>query len=938
MYTVALAFRYCVKLFNPIRLFLLCLFLVLPVFARGEAQPQRQTFRVGYVEEPAYSFKDAQGEYQGYTIELLYSIASHGNLALQFVEFPDYEQEDRALLDGNIDVEVVVPYSETREQQFLVSETATLNVPLTLLVRDDDERYEFGDIKAVNNMRIGVVKNDATVEAFLAWSRKNKLQPQLIYFTDYKIQLNALKAGEVDAITNGNELTEGCRRFLYYAHIPCYAIFNKQRNDLKQIFDMALRQTLAANPLLEEQLHNEYLLNNIVNLDLITQTEKAFLAEHREVTVAVPAFDPPYVWGDKAALQGILADYYALLGKETGMHFTLQTYPTAAAALAAVQQGQAQVLGIFSGTQADAYKNGLRFIDMSGKRSLVRIDKYGYAGKKVAVTTRNLLFLQQRLAGQDYEFLPCRDNEVCYQALKSGKVDSILCTDTAATWIFNHHRTEGYSMVPLTLTKKIYFAVPVTADTALYTLLSKGALKMAQQYSSIVIANVSPQASFSNILARLPFWGLATFAGVMAALTILLIVLIVLLVRRYREKAQLASVAAENEKEKIRLEALEKNAEEKNQFFANISHDLRTPLNAIMGFSELALQADLPAKRVNYLKKIILAGQLMLDLVNDTLTMSKLKSGKLELKLEPLPQEVLQLFQPVFDSVREAATAKHITLEVTSAEARRRKVLGDKLNLQKILLNLLTNAIKYTPEGGHVKVRFWNETAADGGLDSLLSVQDDGIGIAPEFQAQIFEPFYQEKRPGYESSGTGLGLTIVQQLVVLMGGNITLFSSKDQGSLFTVRIRLKVAPEKLVVQEQKEQPAEKVKLDGRCILLCEDNALNREITCALLKSRGITVVNAENGRQGVELFTKNKPGTFAAVLMDVRMPVMDGYEATRQLRSLARPDAQQIPIIALSAETFAEDIEKCLKSGMNAHVAKPLVPKLLFATLAKYIR
>jgi signal transduction histidine kinase len=233
---------------------------------------------------------------------------------------------------------------------------------------------------------------------------------------------------------------------------------------------------------------------------------------------------------------------------------------------------------------------------------------------------------------------------------------------------------------------------------------------------------------------------------------------------------------------------LEKNAEEKNQFFANISHDLRTPLNAILGFSHLARQTDNAAEQKTYLEKINSAGQLMLDLVNDTLTMSKLKSGKLELHLEPLPPADI-LFAPVLDVVREAATAKNISLQVNASQALNRPTLGDKLNLQKILLNLLTNAIKYTPAGGHIKVTIWNETAADGGIDSLFSVQDDGIGVAPEFQERIFEPFTQEKRPGYENFGTGLGLAIVKQLVKLMGGTITLDSVPNQGSTFTVRLR-----------------------------------------------------------------------------------------------------------------------------------------------------
>ena len=441
--------------------------------------------------------------------------------------------------------------------------------------------------------------------------------------------------------------------------------------------------------------------------------------------------------------------------------------------------------------------------------------------------------------------------------------------------------------------------------------------------------------------------------------------LVFVLARRYRERTLLAARTAENEKEKIRLEALKKNAEEKNQFFANISHDLRTPLNAILGFSILARQTQDAGEQKTYLEKINSAGQLMLDLVNDTLIMSKLRSGKLELKLEPLPLNVIEIFRPVFDSVREAAAAKNIELQMDSSQSRQRHLLGDKLNLQKILLNLLTNAVKYTPAGGHIKIRLWNETGTDGGIDSLVSVQDDGIGIAPEFQERVFEPFSQEKRRGYENFGTGLGLAIVKQLVTLMGGSIKLDSVPGQGSTFTVRLRLQTVDEgadaaatatntaaaatnmaagtaaTTIIADPAAAQAKKAvdfaKLTGRKVLLCEDNQLNQEITVALLKSKGLTAVTANDGQEGVAAFAASAPGTFAAVLMDLRMPVLNGYEATHQIRALSRPDAQTIPIIALTAETFTEDIQKCLDAGMNGHVPKPLVPDVLFATLAKYI-
>jgi len=389
------------------------------------------------------------------------------------------------------------------------------------------------------------------------------------------------------------------------------------------------------------------------------------------------------------------------------------------------------------------------------------------------------------------------------------------------------------------------------------------------------------------------------------------------------------------------LEALEKSAEEKNQFFANISHDLRTPLNAIIGFSDLALKKPNNANTQEYMQKINASGNLMLDLVNDTLTLSKINSGKLELQLEPMATDAAELFFTVWDDIKTMAAAKNITFTVATNQAMNRVVLLDKLKLQKIMLNLLANAVKYTPTGGHIKVRLWNETNAAGRIDSLFSVQDDGIGIQPEFQAKIFEPFTQEQRRGYETTGTGLGLTIVKQLVELMGGTISLVSEVNKGSTFTIRLHFREASGTVAHSTEAskvyEKRVEAVDFSGKKILVCEDNKLNREIACILLKAKGISVVTAENGRLGVATYLASHEGEYDAILMDLRMPEMDGFTATQRIRRAERFDAKTIPIIAMTADVFAEDIQKCLAAGMNDHIAKPIKPQVMFQTLAKHL-
>ena len=369
----------------------------------------------------------------------------------------------------------------------------------------------------------------------------------------------------------------------------------------------------------------------------------------------------------------------------------------------------------------------------------------------------------------------------------------------------------------------------------------------------------------------------------------------------------------------------------KDVFFSNISHDMRTPLNAVIGFSTLAQKPELTvAEKDAYLEKIRFSGNLLLDLVNDTLTISKAGSGKLQ--LHPEPVSTVELGAAILPPIGVMAERRGVSFYADKSGYRPRTVLADRLSVEKIFLNLLTNAVKYTPEGGHVWGAVRDEPAGAADPDLVFTIRDDGIGMSADFLRHLYEPFAQENQAGSESGGTGLGLSIVKQLVDLMGGTIAVKSEKGKGTTFTVRLHL---PEVSVPESAAPAPPlrQNESLAGGRVLLCEDNALNREIACALLKDRGIEVTEAENGAVGLERFSESAPGTFGAILMDLRMPVMDGLEATRRLRALDRPDAKTVPVIAMTADAFAEDEQRCLDAGMNAHIAKPVEPERLYSAL-----
>jgi len=389
-----------------------------------------------------------------------------------------------------------------------------------------------------------------------------------------------------------------------------------------------------------------------------------------------------------------------------------------------------------------------------------------------------------------------------------------------------------------------------------------------------------------------------------------------------------------NSAQAAELLAIQKAALTKNLFFSNVSHDMRTPLDAMIGFAKLSEKETDPVKRADYFRKIANAGKLLSDLLNDTMELSKIEAGKIELRPEPIDN--LSFYQEVVDDVQPAAAAKDIELRLHDDGLVGRTIMADRLDLEKILLNLLSNAVKYTPKGGHVTLTIASlAVQADGVPDTEIEVKDDGIGISPAFLPYVFEPYSQEQRPGYEGSGIGLGLSIVKTLVENMKGTITCESVEGKGTTFTLHFHFPTAKNAAIASSKTTYKDEDLR--EKRVLACEDNALNREVIAGLLKSKKMEVIFAENGDQGYHLFQESPLYHFDAILMDVRMPVMDGYQASRMIRTLDRPDAVSCPIIALTADVFPVDIQHCHQAGMNDHVAKPIDPDKLFAALAHAI-
>jgi signal transduction histidine kinase/PAS domain-containing protein/BarA-like signal transduction histidine kinase len=403
------------------------------------------------------------------------------------------------------------------------------------------------------------------------------------------------------------------------------------------------------------------------------------------------------------------------------------------------------------------------------------------------------------------------------------------------------------------------------------------------------------------------------------------------LIQRADITEAMAKEQRQNRKLQDALNAAAKANEDKSAFLAGMSHDMRTPLNGVLSFTNFALRETDPVKREDYLQKIKASGDLLLDLVNDTLDLSRIESGKLRLELQTIP--ISQCGLAVADALRPAAEEKGVSL--ITGPFPDKVICVDKGKFQKIWLNLLSNAIKYTPPGG--TVRAWVEAIdpPEDGRNRRLIVEDNGIGMSEAFMATMFEPFAQEHRPEAKNiQGTGLGLAILKRYVDFLGGVIRVRSAVGEGTRFEVDISIKTAREYDPLVRQKE--VLEAVLEGRRVLVCDDNALNIEIAAMLLKDQKIQVDAVNDGKAAVERFAASPEGSYDAILMDIRMPEMNGYEATRAIRALPRGDAD-IPVIAMTADAFAEDLQRVQESGMDDYVTKPIVPFKLYQALGRAV-
>jgi len=629
---------------------------------------------------------------------------------------------------------------------------------------------------------------------------------------------------------------------------------------------------------------------------------------------------------------GILPEYYKHLSEVTGSEFECIPYISKDAATEALNEGKVDMVGKFGNDVFDANSHGVILTMPYLNMNLVQITRAGTSSvMSISVPQCNEGYVEKAisLSGSKTEIKTCANSEESFDELKKGAVDSVICTQPAATWLLNRNRASDYVVSAFGAEAwSISGALSQNDDGNTMRSIIDKTITVDGGYINQLITKdtLEDSADLSGIFDRLPVSVIAAFASVEALLFAIVAVALIIIIRRRRTEREL-------EIRKANLFAAEQANKAKHTFFGAVSHDMRTPLNGIMGFTELALESGDVSVMKDYLSKIRLSGSILSNLVNDTLIMSRIENGKYI--INPSPNDMKDVVSEVIEPVRELAAQKNIVFTDNISDMGTSMVIMDRLSIQKIFLNLLSNAIKFTQPGGSVKLEGTFSEASDGKLEFVFTVADTGKGISKEFIPHIFEPFAQENPVNSDTSGSGMGLSIVKKIIDTMGGTIEVESEKDKGTKFIVSMQLAKA-DTVNTPERNNYSGENI-FEGTHALVCEDNALNLEILRSILVHAGAEVDTAKNGADGLEAFKKSKDGFYDFILLDLRMPLMDGITAARAIRALDRNDAKKVPVFAVSADAYPENIKECLDAGMNGHISKPIDINRLKNTIAAFI-
>ena len=924
---------------------LLLLSVVLPVKAAAETAPAK-VVRVGSFED-TFNYVNEKGARKGYGYELLQTLSGYTGWQFEYVTC-DWSNCFEKLKNGEIDIMGAISYTEDRAEEMLFSDEPMGEEKYYLYADLSRADISASDYKTLNGKKVGVLMGTEPEVMLTEWEEKYGLKTEHVNVSNNEDAKQKLANHEIDCFVSLEEsfwadlgistITRVGKSGIYYA-------LNKNRSDLKEELDNAMRALDEAAPFYTADLYKRYF--SLDYIPILTGEEKAWLKEHGAIRMGFLTSDRGVSTYDPATgeFTGVITDYIQFAADCLGnqeLEFQLVGYDSKEAELDALKSGEIDMIFHFDQSPNLAEEYHFACTNTTWTSNLMAVTNQQLftenKANRVAVP-RNKLSLKKYLAFYypQWEIVDCDTQEDAIKLVKDGQAD---CFITGVSSEEKYSKNHGFYSVLLPNPAKSCFAVN-SGNRSLLSILNKTIKAMPTNMLTGSLAMYKSSArkvTLSDFIKDNFFMVL-----LVSSIAVAVILLMILKLLRKARKAEAAARKAANDtqelnaKLQVAVEKAESANHAKSTFLFNMSHDIRTPMNAIIGYADLASRhLDDPAKLKNYMENIQVCGQNLLMLLNNVLDLARIENDKTE--MEYSVSDIEKDFRNCVAMFRNQADSKGQTLMVTT-QLQYPYIYADIPHLTEICTNLVSNAVKYTGAGGTIRCNVTQKPGEkEGWCDTVVTVADNGIGMSQEFQKHIFEPFERERTSTVSKvEGSGIGMGIVKKLVGLMSGTVEVESRIGVGSTFTVTIPCRIASEDETQAKRETNPSDQKCLCGTRILLTEDNDLNAEIATELLQEEGCTVDRAKDGVECVDMLEKAANGTYQLILMDIQMPVMNGYDAARKIRGLDDPQKANIPIIAMTANAFTEDRQVALDAGMNDHIAKPINMNVLVPTLRKYL-